>query len=244
VFKTTARLAAVTFTAGALALVGAASAGSASAATTAKPKASSGCTAYFPQCQTPVVAQSATSSTNLTPADDYGMQYTGADPTTGVAYGHVSTSFSNSLQDGTEDWSWVQIGSVPTTGAGPFRFTGFDRIIFGGDPIYELEYTPNGADTQLCLTISSKYRPNGAVLGNCISARQQSFIVTPNAVPGLVAAPAGYQYAFDVSQAANIQHHLALLAPHANVDGELIAAGNAKHVGAGKASLNMWNSTP
>src|ERR1019366_5785956 len=120
-FKTTARLAAVTFTAGALALVGAASAGSASAATTAKPKATLACDAVF-TCVTPVVAVSAVSPNDLTPTADFGMQYAGPSPGTGVAYGVVRTNFSNSRQDGTEDWSWVQLGSVPTTGGGGFGF--------------------------------------------------------------------------------------------------------------------------
>src|ERR1035441_3038487 len=242
-FKTTARLAAVTFTAGALALAGAASAGSASAATTAKPKATPACTGVFPNCQTPVVAVSAVSTLDLVPSSDFAMRYAGPSPGTGVAYGDVRTDFSNSLQDGTEDWSWVQIATVPFLGRGAFRFTGFDNTNFGGDPVYELEYTPFGQDTHLCLTISSKYRPNGAVLGNCISAAQQAFIVTQSA-KFLATAPGTYVYAFDVSQAASAQHHLALLAPHANINGELIAAGDALAVAPGKASLNMWASTP
>jgi hypothetical protein len=189
---------------------------------------------------------SAVSSSDLTPGADFAMQYAGPSPTTGVAYGVVRTNFSNSLQDGTEDWSWVQIGSVPLTGGGGFGFTAFDRANFPLKPVYELEYTPSGLDTQLCLTISSKYRSNGAVLGNCISARQQSFIVTKTA-PGLAplaGATAAYSYAFDVSQAGSLQRHLALLAPHAHMHGELIAAGNAVHVAVGKASLNMWSSIP
>ena len=245
-FKTTARLAAVTFTAGALALVGAASAGSASAATTAKPDSTTACKAVSVNCQTPVVAVSAVSGGDLFPGDDFAMRYAGPRPSTGVAYGDVRTDFSNSLQDGTEDWTWVPIATVPLIGRGAFRFTGFDRTNFGGKPVYELEYTPFGQDTQLCLTISSRYRPNGAVLGNCISAAQQAFIVTQTA-PGLapLTGPTGaYQYAFDVSQAASLQHHLALLAPHANINGELIAAGNAVVVAPGKASLNMWSSIP
>jgi hypothetical protein len=250
-FKTTARLAAVTFTAGALALAGAASAGSASAATTSKPDSTGACKTVSLNCQTPVVAVSATSSTDLTPSADFAMRYAGPRPSTGVAYGDVRTDFSNSLQDGTEDWTWVPIATVPLIGRGAFRFTGFDRTNFGGKPVYELRYTPFGQDTNLCLTISSRYRPNGAVLGNCISAAQQAFIVTQTA-PGLAALAnwgvlgntSAYQYAFDVSQAASLQHHLALLAPHANINGELIAAGNAVAVARGKASLNMWSTTP
>src|ERR1039457_5815871 len=146
-FKTTARLAAVTFTAGALALVGAASAGSAGAATTsARSNSTTACYAVSSNWQTPVVAVSATSSTDLTPADDFAMRYAGPRPSTGVAYGDVRTDFSNSLQDGTEDWSWVQIATVPFLGRGAFRFTGFDNTNFGGDPVYELEYTPFGHD--------------------------------------------------------------------------------------------------
>ena len=251
-FKTTARLAAVTFTAGALALVGAASAGSASAATTAKPKATLACDAVF-TCYTPVVAVSAVSALDLTPTADFGMQYAGPSPSTGVAYGVVRTNFSNSLQDGTEDWSWVQIATVPLIGRGAFRFTGFDNTNFGLKPVYELEYTPFGQDTQLCLTISSRYRSNGAVLGNCISAAQQAFIVTQTAPsleslaspPSPVAATGLCQYALDVSQnLTDAQHHLALLAPHAKIRGELVAAGSPVHVASGAASLNMWASIP
>jgi hypothetical protein len=235
--------AATVVAAGALALTGA---GAAGASTAARPDATPACHAVFGQCATPVIAVSAVSSKDLHPAADFALQYTGPEPA--VAYGDIETSFTNSLQDGTEDWSWIHIATVPHHGKGAFKFTGFDNTNFGGAPVYELEYTPFGQDTQLCLTISSRYRPNGAVLGTCISAAQQSFIVTQNA-PGLESLNAGfpinqYQYAFDVSQAASIQHHLALLAPHANINGELVAAGNAVHVAAGKASLNEWASIP
>ena len=233
--------AATVVAAGALALTGA---GAAGAATAAHPNATAACKTVSINCQTPVVAVSATSSSDLNPAADFAMQYTGPQPA--VAYGNVETNFSNSQQDGTEDWTWVPIATVPHHGAGAFGFTGFDNTNFHGKPVYELEYTPFGQDTNLCLTISSRYRSNGAVLGTCISAAQQAFIVTQTA-PGLaplVGATGAYQYAFDVSQAASLQHHLALLAPHAYADGELIAAGNAVAVAPGKASLNEWSTTP
>src|ERR1019366_5431058 len=150
-FKTTARLAAVTFTAGALALVGAASAGSASAATTANPKATPACKAVFLQCATPVIAVSAVSLADLVPSADFAMRYAGRRRGTGVAYGDIETSFTNSLQDGTEDWSWIHIATVPHSGAGAFGFTGFDNPNFRGAPVYELKYTPVGQDTNLCL---------------------------------------------------------------------------------------------
>ena len=235
--------AATVVAAGALALTGA---GAAGASAVAHPDASAGCSAVFSECQTPVVAVSAVSADDLTPGDDFALRYAGADPVTGVAYGNVETNFSNDLQDGTEDWSWINVGAVPAHGAGAFGFTGFDNTNFANAPVYMLEYTPLGHPTNLCLTISSRTRPDGAVLGGCIRAAQQVFIVTQTA-PGLapLTGPTGaYQYVFDVSQAANIQHHLALLAPHANINGELVAAGNAVHVAAGKASLNMWSSIP
>ena len=215
------------------------------------PNATLACHAAFGQCATPVIAVSSVSALDLTPADDFALQYTGGGAT-GVAYGTVSTNFSNSVQDGTEDWTWIQDATVPATGKGAFKFTAFDRANFPNAGVWELEYTPNDTDTNLCLTISSRYRPNGAVLGNCISAAQQSFIVTQTA-PGLenLAAPpasaaptTAYSYVFDVTQAASIQHHLALLAPHGYINGELIAAGNAVHVASGKASLNEWASIP
>src|ERR1035441_8583054 len=90
----------------------------------ARSNATAACSTVFaPNCDTPVVAVSATSSTDLTPADDFAMQYAGPNPGTGVAYGVVQTNFSNSLQDGTEDWTWVKIATVPLTGrGGAFRF--------------------------------------------------------------------------------------------------------------------------
>ena len=235
--------AATVVAAGALALTGA---GAAGASAVAHPDASAGCSAVFSECQTPVVAVSAVSADDLTPGDDFALRYAGADPVTGVAYGNVETNFSNDLQDGTEDWSWINVGAVPAHGAGAFGFTGFDNTNFANAPVYMLEYTPLGHPTNLCLTISSRTRPDGAVLGGCIRAAQQVFIVTQTApsLAQLTAATGAYQYAFDVSQAANIQHHLALLAPHANINGELVAAGNAVHVAAGKASLNEWASIP
>jgi hypothetical protein len=204
--------------------------------------------AHSQRCQTPVVAVSATNSTDLTPAADFALQYAG--PTPAAAYGAIRTNTSSSLTGGTEDWTWKQITTVPAPGAGrgTFGFTRFDNRNFGGDPVYELKYTPYGQDTGLCLTISSKYRPNGAVLGGCIGAAQQSFIVTQTA-PGLedlTGPTAAYYYAFDVSQNLTVtqQHHLALLAPHAHHNHELVAAGSPVYVGAGLASLDEWSSTP
>src|ERR1039458_7852310 len=217
--------AATVVAAGALSLSGA---GAAGAATAAHPNATAACHAVFSQCATPVIAVSSVSATDLTPSADFALQYTGASPHTGVAYGAIETSFSNSLQDGTEDWAWVQIGTVPHHGAGAFKFTGFDNTNFKGDPVYELEYAPSGVDTHLCLTISSRYRSNGAVLGTCISAAQQSFIVTQTAplLAPLVGLTGAYQYAFDVSQnLTDAQHHLALVAPHPQSANELVAAG-------------------
>ena len=208
--------------------------------------ATAACHVEFSQCATPVIAVSSVSANDLTPADDFALSYAG--PTPAVAYGNIETNFQNNAQDGTEDWAWIQDGTVPAAGGGGFKFTSFDRANFAGKPVYELEYAPSGTDSQLCLTISSRTRPNGAVLGKCISAAQQSFIVTQTA-PGLESltpgAAAAYQYAFDVSQnLSDVQHHLALLAPHANIAGELIAAGTPVHVAVGAASLNEWGSTP
>jgi hypothetical protein len=203
-------------------------------------------------CQTPVVAVATSSANALTPADDFALQYAG--PASAAAYGAIRTNTTSStLADGTEDWTWKQITTVPATGRGIFGFTRFDNANFGGAPVYELKYTPLGVDSRLCLTISSKYRSNGAVLGNCVRAAQQSFIVTQTA-PGLetLAAPQlpatinAYYYAFDVSQNRTItqQHHLALLAPHAHHNHELVAAGSPVYVGAGLASLDEWSTTP
>ena len=233
--------AATVVAAGALALTGASAAG---AATAARPKATPACTVVFTNCQTPVAAIAANPANDLTPSSDVAMRYTGPNPAAGAAYGNISSYSANNLQDGTEDFSWTQVATVPASGAGAYKFTGFDNANYNGDHVYEAEYTPKGRDTGLCLTVSSRYRSNGLVLGNCIAAAQQVYIVTqtaPNLAP-LAGPTSSYWYAFDTTHfAGNTQQHLALVDPHAGTDG-LLAVGNAVHVAAGKAAVDLWSS--
>jgi hypothetical protein len=210
-----------------------------------------GCiTLWSSQCVTPVVAVAALGSEDLTPADDFAMTYQGPNPIMGQAYGDLGSNFNNDLgnvggEHGVQDFAWDQIATVPHVGgsAGAYKFTGFDRHNFGGDPVFELEYVPGGLDTGLCVTVSSRTRSNGVVLGGCQSDIRQAFIVTQHA-PFLSTPPGSYWYAFNAAQAANSQHHNALLDPHPDTDDSLLAVGNAPHVGAGLASLALWSSIP
>lgn len=211
-----------------------------------KPRATTAaCNAVF-ACNEPVVAQSIPGSGDLDPSVDFAMTYVGPSPLTGAGYGSLAVNFDNDLGDGTQDFSAVQVATVPGIGGGPgaYGFTGFDRHNYGGDPVFEEEYTPNGYDSQRCVTVSSRYRKNGVVLGNCVSAAQQVFIITTTA-PGLNAAPSGYDYALVVTHSSlDEQQHLALLAPHPDTNDSLLAVGNPIHVSPGAASLDEWTSIP
>jgi hypothetical protein len=201
------------------------------------------CGAVF-TCNEPVVAQAIPGSDDLVPDDDFAMTYVGPSSLTGEAYGSLAINFDNDLGDGTQDFSAVQVATVPGIGGGPgaYSFTGFDRHNYGGDPVFEEEYTPNGYDSQLCVTVSSRYRSNGVVLGNCVSAAQQVFIITTTA-PGLNTAPSGYDYALVVTHSStDEEQHLALLAPHPDNNDSLLAVGNPIHVSPGAASLEAWTS--
>jgi hypothetical protein len=94
------------------------------------------------------------------------------------------------------------------------------------------------------VTVSSRYRSDGVVLGNCVSAAQQVFIITDTA-PGLGTAPSGYDYAFVVTHSSlDEEQHLALLAPHPDTNDSLLAVGKPIHVSPGAASLDEWTSIP
>src|SRR6266851_426547 len=115
------------------------------------------------RCSTPVVAQALIPANDLNPAADFALRYEGPNPSDGVAYGDLGINFSNTLGDGTEDFEWDLIGHVPTSGPGSYGFTSFDNQNYGGSAIYEVAYAPNGVDTNLCVTVSSKFRSNGLV---------------------------------------------------------------------------------
>jgi hypothetical protein len=208
-----------------------------------------GCQAVWsPNCATVVVAQSAIGSDDLIPEDDFAatVDVGAGNPNTPVAYDPIELSFNNNLLDGSQDFAWQQVATVPGVGgsSGAYNFTGFDRHNYGGDPIFEIRYVPNGIDTDLCVTVSSKYRHDGLVLGNCISAGQQVFIVTSTA-PFLATAPSGYTYVLQVSHSnTDAQEHNAVLAPHPSVNGSLLAAGTPLHAAAGAADLDEWASIP
>jgi hypothetical protein len=221
---------------------------SAAASAHVKPADSTaGCQAVWsPNCATVVVAQSAIGSDDLTPEDDFAATVDAPNPNLPKAYDPIELSFNNNLLDGSQDFAWQQVATVPPPGgsSGAYNFTGFDRHNYGGDPIFEIRYVPNGLDSDLCVTVSSKYRHNGLVLGNCVSAAQQVFIVTADA-PFLADAPSGYTYVLQVSHSGtDAQEHNAVLAPHPSVNGSLLAAGTPLHAASGAADLDEWASIP
>ncbi len=199
------------------------------------------------RCSTPVVAQALIPANDLNPAADFALRYEGPNPSDGVAYGDLGINFSNTLGDGTEDFEWDLIGHVPTSGPGSYGFTSFDNQNYGGSAIYEVAYAPNGVDTNLCVTVSSKFRSNGLVLGNCIGRFNQAFAVTQHA-PRMqdLTGPTGlYWYAFEAGHAStDAQQHNFLLDPHPGTPDGLAAVGTPVHAAPGVASVSMWSAIP
>jgi hypothetical protein len=222
--------------AGGLLAAGALSLGATAASASVTPD----CTIVFGSfCTTPLVAQAPLAADNQMPADDYALRYTGPDPAAGVGYGNVAIDFNQNTGDGTEDFTAVELGTVPHHGKGLFGFTKFDNAQYAGDPIYEYEYTPFGSDTGLCLTVSNFTRLRGLVLGVCTSNVRQGFVLASHAFD-LNAAPSPYDYVFQAAHSTldAEQHNFLLDPPHPGND-NLAATGTPLN-GGGANDLELW----
>jgi hypothetical protein len=188
----------------ALCLLGFAASASASVAKPPPgPKAATlACQITEPTCTEPVAAVAFPSTDDYVPVDDAALTSNGSgswlDP-------------DNTQGDGSQDWSFANIATVPPPGGGPgaFNFTGFDRHNYGLDGVYEVEWTPFGQDTGKCLQVLRGNVQTG--LRACDGGKDQAFIVSFTHLP-LVQGPGhpGYVYALSVLQVLNAQHHLCL----------------------------------
>lgn len=178
-------------------------AGTALAKPPPSPKAATlACQVTNPDCTEPVAAVAFPSSQDYVQSSDSALTSNGVgswlDP-------------DNQQGDGSQDWVFADIATVPPPGGGPgaFGFTGFDRHNYGLDGVFEVEWTPFGQDTGKCLQVLRGGVQTG--LRWCDGGRDQAWIVHFGHLP-LVNPPGHplYVYALSVIQTLNAQHHLCL----------------------------------
>jgi hypothetical protein len=212
-----------------------------------------GCNLTDPQCAEPVVAQSAIPGDDGLPTADFAMTYTGPDSNFGVPGGAVSISTNNDIENGTQDWQFVQIGTVPAPGTDPpfgFGLNAADLQLYGNDPtdptnIFLLEFTPFGQSTNLCAAAN---KSNKMVLQNCSGAPNQDFLITddpPFLNESTDISTFDYEYALLAKHNISAQHHPCLTAPTAQVDlsGRLTVA-QCQFEADGVATDQMWSAIP
>jgi hypothetical protein len=161
------------------------------------------CEVTFPTCEEPVAAISF-GPNNYIQAFDFAMTTHGVqtwlDP-------------DNTEGDGTQDFAFAQIATVPPPGGGPgaFGFTGFDRHNYGLSGVFEVEWTPFGQDSGKCLQALNAANHFHASLRWCDGGADQAWIVVTHSLP-LVQGPGHplYVYALSVVQSPTAQHHLCL----------------------------------
>jgi hypothetical protein len=202
--------------------------------------ATNACQVTSPNCAEPVEAQSVIAALNYIRAADAGLT---AKPGTG----NVALDPNNNRQDGRQDWTFQQEATVPNPGGGRggFGFTAFDRFNYGGDPVYELEWTPFGAESGLCAQQTWDLR---IVLRPCSGRVPQAWIVTRN-IP-LVPPPGSpfYSYALNARQPhgrqlPTAQHHYCLTGTPGAVAGRATAA-RCRSTGALTGTDQQWAALP
>ena len=182
-------------------------------------------------CLEPVVAQSTVSSRDFRPKSDAGLtvKYLSFRPGT-----PVDVFYDNDLQDGTQDFAFNLNGIV---GDGSDNLTAWDVNHFRYDKIINIEFTPFGQDSGLCLQPGRA----GMTLQWCDGGTDQDFILSRTA-PFANPATHGYTFVFSALQYPDAQHHLALDAPQ-HVVGP-VTEQRLVNVSAGHASSFMWNAIP
>jgi len=199
------------------------------------------CQVTSSQCAEPVEAQAPLAALNYVRAADAGLT---AHPFTR----NISMDPNNNRQDGRQDWTWQQEGTVPMPGGGRggFGFSAFDRANYGGLGVFELEWTPRGDDSNLCAQDTAL---NKIVLRPCSGRVPQAFIVTFGSLP-LVPAPghAGYAYALNArqphgAQLPTAQHHYCLTGTPGAVVG-LVHAARCRSTGAATGTDQQWSALP
>jgi hypothetical protein len=195
-----------------------------------------------PTCVEPVEAQSPIAAGNYIRVLDAALT---ARPFTFTR--PLSIDPNNNRQDGRQDFTFQQEGTVPLPlgGRGGFGFTAFDRANYGGSPVYELEWTPFGSESGLC---AHDTWLNTIVLRPCNGRVRQAWIVTRH-IP-LVPAPGSpfYSYALNAQQPhgrqlPTAQHHYCLTGTPGAVAGRVTAA-RCRSTGALTGTDQQWAALP
>ncbi len=192
------RILAATVAALALPLLGVTAASAAPPPPTPK-AATLACQVTNPNCTEPVAAVAFPSSQNYVPSSDAALTSNGSgswlDP-------------DNSQGDGSQDWSFNLAGTVPHFfGGGGYGMTAFDRFHYGGDGIYQIEFTPFGQDTGKCLQDLGARQSHRVGTRSCDGGRDQAWIVHYGSLPFIVSPLPPYAYALSVLQSVSAQHH-------------------------------------
>ncbi len=107
-----------------------------------------------------------------------------------------------------QDWIYVGIGTVGSYftagGSGVLGLTGFDAANYGGDGLYELEYSPAGVPSGFCAANIG----DRLVLRWCRGSKWQTFIAAPSVLSTWFTTD-GY-FGLSVVQAHNSAHHRTL----------------------------------
>jgi len=197
-----------------------------------------------PACVEPVAAVSTVSADDLIPADDGAMTYTGPSTNTGASGGSVSFDLNANAQDGSQDWRFVSLGTVPAPGTDPpfpFGLTAFDLQNYTGLGLFEVEYMPFSQDSGLCLTMGKTTKLG--ILRPCASTVRQVFIVDPGVAPLLNPPPPPYELALLVAQASTGQHHKCLTASESFATTQL-SLQRCQFVTPGQPDDQMWSAIP
>ena len=109
--------------------------------------------------------------------------------------GIIVTNLNNNTQLGDEDFNLDGDGFVPHPGQpdGAYPFTARDKVLYGGDPVVNVEWIPLSFDTVACVQniVNPVTHVGRLALRSCDGGRDQAFIITRTA-PGDTTTPLPY----------------------------------------------------
>jgi hypothetical protein len=148
-------------------------------------------------CLEPGFAQAIPSSQNLVPSSDIALTTTGQN-------GSLFADIDNNAQDGSQDFAFVPLGTVPSSGHGAFGFTPKDNLLYHGDLVAELSWFPFGQDLGQC---AQETRLKHFVLRACDDGHDQIFILDQGRIPLVGTTPPGYFRVMPITHTASLAGH-------------------------------------
>jgi hypothetical protein len=148
-------------------------------------------------CLQPGFAQAIPSSQNLVPSSDISLTATGFN-------GGLFADINNNEQDGSQDFAFVPLGTVPSSGHGAFGFTPKDNLLYHGDLVAELSWVPFGQDLGQCA--QETWRKH-FVLRSCDDGRDQIFILDQGRIPLVGTTPPGYFRVMPIAHTLSLAGH-------------------------------------